>query len=1079
MSREKLLHLFFACLLLSFLIWPYLSYSSDLYTALHLKLKNFSLINSATDSMDTIPVINTKEDSTSIFLKHIISQAGKLWDTDRGKADSLIKSGFKMIDSNTTNDTIIAEAYHSLGKLLVDKNETEAGIDTLLRCIRIKKNAFGNNSPYLSKTYNYIGIGYYNLREYDSATKYYTYSIKQKRLNGLVDEDFFDAYLNLGVLNATYGKYSKAYRFLDSVNYLIDSIKPPIDSLRIAFFYYNYGALATTNGKLKEANEFYNIAEAIILTKLDPKDPFLAGFYTNKGVNSMYDLNFSQALLFYKNALEINQYNDQFKTKVPMSYANLSMAAIELKDYSGAVNYCREGLKYNPSGEIQLGLLINLAQSLSKLGHYDEANTNYLKALKLALNENVNPRERISLNIRYADFLIKTNEFTDSKYYYQYALDQASKHFGKNSLARADLLSKLGNYFFKYEYNFDSSAYYYNKSIAIWKNLLLLENDSVFYDVKNDNRFIDAYAGKAALLFGLYKEYQDTSLLAESSRLLTIVLDRADLITKNLDNQSSYLLLELVKPIYELAIEVSYEKYIRSNNEYDLIQAFEYAERSKSSVLLSSIQNNNALKTTEVPIEIVEDDHQIQSEINGLRKLLADEENKPNKSSQKISFYNSRLLELMIRHDSLVSEIEKQHPKYYALKYDRSVIDVNKVQEKLLDDEILLEYVLTDSSLLIFSIGKEIAELDKMEIDSNFMNALQYLINIKNVDLTHQHNEDFKKYIRSSQILWKSLIEPVYKNLDGKRLIIIPDGLLGYLSFDLLLKPSEEIPTNLIYKTLPFLLKEFPISYAYSSSLKYNEYFKKESIANQNFIGFAPVYSAKTDSDLFVTENLKPLPGAMSEVLDAKAIFGGEAYLNNKATKTNFLRNASTYKIIHLAMHTLINDSLPMFSELVFSNSGLDSNDQKLFTYEIYGLNLEADMVTLSACNTGTGKLQHGEGIMSLSRGFVYAGVPSIVMTLWDVQDNSSSEIMKQYYTYLHQGLPKDIALQKAKLEFLDGSNMLKAHPYYWSAYIITGDSSPIIAKPKQHRLELLTGLGIFILVITVVFIKAKSAKTS
>ena len=135
-------------------------------------------------------------------------------------------------------------------------------------------------------------------------------------------------------------------------------------------------------------------------------------------------------------------------------------------------------------------------------------------------------------------------------------------------------------------------------------------------------------------------------------------------------------------------------------------------------------------------------------------------------------------------------------------------------------------------------------------------------------------------------------------------------------------------------------------------------------------------------------------------------------------------------------------------------------------------------LVTLSACNTGTGKLQHGEGIMSLSRGFVYAGVPSIVMTLWDVQDNSSSEIMKKYYTYLQMGYSKDNALRKSKLDFLENTNMLKAHPYYWSAYIVTGDSSPIVTKRPGNIVEMITGISIFFLVIILVIFKARKVNS-
>jgi CHAT domain-containing protein len=167
-----------------------------------------------------------------------------------------------------------------------------------------------------------------------------------------------------------------------------------------------------------------------------------------------------------------------------------------------------------------------------------------------------------------------------------------------------------------------------------------------------------------------------------------------------------------------------------------------------------------------------------------------------------------------------------------------------------------------------------------------------------------------------------------------------------------------------------------------------------------------------------------PLPGASEEVENISSHIKTTAFADYLAQENTFKEQAPDFDILHLAMHTIINDSLPMFSKLVFSKPDENTTDDGfLNTYEIYNMKLSARMAVLSACETGSGKLQKGEGVMSLARGFIYAGCPAIVMTLWQVEDKSGSEIMGNFYSYLSKGKRKDVALRMAKLKHLDLSD--------------------------------------------------------
>ena len=159
-----------------------------------------------------------------------------------------------------------------------------------------------------------------------------------------------------------------------------------------------------------------------------------------------------------------------------------------------------------------------------------------------------------------------------------------------------------------------------------------------------------------------------------------------------------------------------------------------------------------------------------------------------------------------------------------------------------------------------------------------------------------------------------------------------------------------------------------------------------------------------SDSDF-----LLPLGGIIKEVQSINETVPSRVFLNEEATEANFKKYAPDYNVLHLAMHTIMKDDKPLESLLAFTNVN-DSDtteDNKLYAYEIYNMKLNAQMAVLSSCSSGFGKMQKGEGMMSLARGFIYAGCPSIIMTLWQVSDKSSSELMTSFYKYLKKGKSK------------------------------------------------------------------------
>jgi len=266
------------------------------------------------------------------------------------------------------------------------------------------------------------------------------------------------------------------------------------------------------------------------------------------------------------------------------------------------------------------------------------------------------------------------------------------------------------------------------------------------------------------------------------------------------------------------------------------------------------------------------------------------------------------------------------------------------------------------------------------------------------------------------------------------------------------------------YRSLPFLFKEYDMEYVYSASLLLENGRSGRQLYNQALV-FAPEYGGilETDSLLLSRQTergrLANIKGAKEEAIYVSKLMGGDLYLSDQASESSFKNEASGKRVIHLAMHTLLNDSNPMYSKMIFSQVDESDEDGSLNTYELYNLEIQAGMVVLSSCNTGTGSVRSGEGVISLARGFMYAGAPSVVMSLWEVDDQSGSEIVKLFYKNLKKGFTKSKALRKARELYLSGSSQQNAHPYFWCSLVILGDDEAIYYKPA-----ILGGFGLILL---------------
>ena len=257
----------------------------------------------------------------------------------------------------------------------------------------------------------------------------------------------------------------------------------------------------------------------------------------------------------------------------------------------------------------------------------------------------------------------------------------------------------------------------------------------------------------------------------------------------------------------------------------------------------------------------------------------------------------------------------------------------------------------------------------------------------------------------------------------------------------------------------------------YSSHLRFAFFETKREKSNATKVTiFAPNY-AKNSTALVTRSQSVFLEGAQKEAEILESLFPSKAFIGKTATKENFVNYKSEGNILHMAMHASIDKDNPGFSHFDFSNG------EKLFLEELYALKIPADLAVLSACNTAVGKEDGSLSIRSLQRAFNYAGTTATIASLWEVPDEATSKIMIGFYEYLKDGKSKSKALQQAKIDYLNTTDITTLkHPYYWAGFILYGEDIPVVSQ-NMKSIWIVLQFILIIAVICLILFKRRKVK--
>lgn len=427
-----------------------------------------------------------------------------------------------------------------------------------------------------------------------------------------------------------------------------------------------------------------------------------------------------------------------------------------------------------------------------------------------------------------------------------------------------------------------------------------------------------------------------------------------------------------------------------------LEKALDAIENGSAKLTWSRFLFNNQRHYLEASNELLEKEDELKAQLNFYQKKLIDE---PLVSEDKLLLWKDKIYQLKEHLNLMQDSIKIQNEAIFQL--NAKEFSIAKFQKSLHSKQVILKYVVTEKKVFPIIISNKTLKISK-PLDTELLNLqLKKVLEILKLRKPNYEEplEELSKFLLGGTVLD-----------EFDKITIVPDGALHYLPFEALYFDGK-IPC---------------IGYT-ASLLLFREQKNVNSNTDKVLIG-AFATSAETSRLFYAQEEL-------SSILKE---FHGEAFYN--ATKQEFLNKANDFNVLHLAMHSEINGNSPEFGSLIF-----DGEDKRLFISELYNENLKANMVVLSACDTGNGFYENGEGVISISRAFTFAGVPSTVMSLWKVDDEATQTIMKAFYKHLKKGETKDQALKNAKLDYLKNTkDPLLKHPYYWSGFVLTGNTDTI-----------------------------------
>lgn len=994
-----------------------------------------------------------------------------------------INAAIRFFSGERPNDSLVF-CYVQKAEIVWEQQGTRPALGILDETLKIAGNLPANSVARVAALSKKGQVHVHNA-ETETAKKYFLQALNHIPPNAAPNIVYGNLYTNIAWLYMELQDFTPALRYAEEARKTNEGLYGK-DARQLIGVYQALMLIAHDAGWYSESEQYGMELRRLADLHFRPDHPNKGLVHNDLGTlyESMHRLD--EALFHRQQMVRIIQ-QDYAKHKNPqllaIAYNNMGNLYLTMGEFQLAEAYFEKAkelheINFGPSGAGFVRPLVHLANVKKDLGNHDAAEELYARAYALQKEVAANDwRNMAYVEAQYGDLFFAKEQYEEAEAYYKQALTNHAKAgigntnivevtrttlaetYGKSGRTReaVQLLQEvLGRHKKVYPKGNIVIAGIYNKIGVAWllggqPEKALLYSDSVFLellqipvlpdsnwmqDLPYNHHIIRYLKDRTAIEAALHRKNGNASPL---ERAIDLAIQYGGYLQRSLPalrTQSS--LMQLAgqhRDIYNAAIDACWALYQKNANAAYAEKAFEFAERSRA--LLLRLAANNIMIDASRAVGSAADEQDLywRKRISALNAQYLDAEQK---NDSLLTLLTASMESYRLFQDSLLQSGHATVKQRYRL----NPAGIDEIQAKLRrHKQTLLQYAVTPEHIYAFVLnGKQFS-----------MHRLSAGVLGEAATLKHLYNITPEKFSTAAYRLYEGLIRPIEQEFTSGNLIIVPDGELFYLNFELLLSDNSSRSFN----TMQYLIHRYEIFYQLSATgLVLNT---GNRIKDKKAMLLTPVFTDEMKQAYlrFIGDSSmadKQYFGLLRQPFAARAArqIGGyiknDLYAGQAAEEGIFKQAAENYDILHLGTHAEVNNASPLQSRFFLAKSlaadSVTTEDGYLNAYEIYAMQLQAELAVLTACETGTGRLNQGEGIMSLAHSFMYAGCPSVVMSLWKIDEKASADIIAAFYKHLSGGKSKSESLRRAKIEHMQQSG--SAHPYFWAGMTLVGNEEPV-----------------------------------
>lgn len=835
------------------------------------------------------------------------------------------------------------------------------------------------------------------------------------------------AYRNLGRVCDRLGRYDEA---LQHFRRALDIFQREKDTEGLADTYNSMGNVLKDIGEYHEA--ILHFYQGMALFQELGIVPGQARVNNNLG-NCYVELDsVKKGLTFYRKAMQMLEDRPAMQAIVRMNVARHAAPAESIPEYYKLIAYHQSRKRVDQEAVVT----VNLGHAYWADGQSAKAKAAYERTVELAASID-DMRLIISANDQLANIAGQEGDYEASIRYAQRAFEMSIPNFPKDSPGFNPPVSLIN-------LKLESLHILQDKALSyLWR----YRNQS--HDLADLRTAIATFECAIEVLHALYTASQNT--------------------------QAKFSFKDQFHLLFDLTLSAYWDLWEETKDTNVIEDAFRVMEFSKASYLAERMLNDRLKAKAKLPDVWLKKERDLQHQLIEVEKeILITKRKKGHQTFEKLQAKRFQVIQEARQHQE---KLKSSHPDYYRMEQFASPKSLDSLQKQLLQspDEAILSYFVGENWMHSIQIRQDTVLFlrkallqDFNEKINRFRTSLYGYWTLRSgcesgtleqglCDSLPQIQRNFsQQYAEEAYDLYQFLFEE-WKDKLPRRLTLIPEGVLSFLPFEVLLTTPTD-PAKMDWQHMPYFIQKHVVSYAYSASVLQQQIQKKKISKPEKLLAIAPFAGKSPNKASQPTQQASmdqtinhlrsghwgKLPYSQKEVEMIHDIWGGKVLLDEEAGKARFLQAAPAYSILHLATHAKAHDYEPLLSLLAFADTFAPLP-------ELAGEHLPAELVVLSACESGLGQLQDGEGVISLARAFTQAGARALVTTLWSVEDRATARIMADFYRYLREGLTKDAALRQARLDYLAMAESAFAHPFFWAGLTASGNMQ-VLHKSKNNK---------------------------